>query len=785
MGKKIAKEAAGQAVNIAKKKKIEKKSAEKPVAPKIKSPKKSIAAKAAMPSPGLSVKEKKLLENFIKVAREFVLRPRPIPLTCGEIMVRLNLPEQHKILFEKALERLVEEKVLLHRQGKYLAAKNYAPQVTGILRVHPRGFGFVELEDNSEYSEDIFIPKTLINHGIDGDIVEVEILNATGPGGKGPDGRVVAILSRSRKTLAGIIRQVIRGTAVAYVPLLGKEKQVVAHSKTPLRVGDRVVMKVEEWGDEDNVTLCSVTKHLGHISDPSKDIIAAIAEYEIRDDFPKAALEEAAELGNKVARADIAARKDLRDLECFTIDPDTAKDFDDALTLTKTSNGHYKLGVHIADVSHYVTSGSALDKEARLRCNSTYFPRFCVPMLPRELSENLCSLKEGVNRLTVSVLAELDSQGTVLHYEIVRSVICSAKRFTYKEAKLVLDGKKRSRHKETLNLMVELCGLLKKKRAERGSIEFSLPEFVIKIDDEGTPFGYETVQYDITHQLVEEFMLKANELVALHLSNEGKPLPYRVHDEPAEENLREFANLATSFGFHLPHGAGPADYQKLFEEALQTSYGPYLSTAFITRMRLATYAADNIGHYGLALAHYCHFTSPIRRYVDLVIHRLLFTDKPENKQRIDLVAKQCSAQERISAKAEGDVLQMKKLRYLQACYEKDPERQYSAAITRVKNFGLYFAVGELMLEGYFHVSELQDDFYNFDPKQIALKGAHRGYSYKAGQEITVMLKSVDLISLESHWHLVGEENPFERRFERKREHHSFSKKRKGKRRGRS
>lgn len=700
-------------------------------------------------------KEQKLFENLSKVAKEFFTNRRPFPFSSEEIMVKLNLPVQHTEIFNSALEALAKDGVLINSAGKYMAAASRPKTILGTLRVHPRGFGFLEADDPEHAPDDIFIPKTYVNHAVDGDKVEVEILNLTGAGGKGPDGRVVAIISRGRTHIAGIIRQVVSGTAVAYVPLLGKERHVVAHSRTPLKLGDRIVMKVEEWGDEETVTLCRVTKLLGNISDASKDIVAAIAEYELRDAFPPSAVAEAQSLGNRVLPREIAEREDLRATECFTIDPDTAKDFDDALSLSKDKKGHYHLAVHIADVSHYVTPSSALDREARQRCNSTYFPKVCVPMLPSELSENLCSLKEGVNRLTVSVLIHLDKEGGLIDYKIVRSVIRSAKRFTYREAKRVLDGSARSRHAPTLHLMVELCGKLKKKRAERGSIEFSLPEFVVTVDDDGIPFGVETVHYDITHQLVEEFMLKANEIVARHLADQGKNLTYRIHDEPAEENIKEFAALATSFGFHLPTSPTAQQIQRLFDEALTTPYGPYLATAFITRMRLASYSAENIGHYGLALTHYCHFTSPIRRYVDLVVHRLLFGASDE-RRRIDLIAKHCSDQERISAKAENDVLKLKKLRYLQSLYEQDPTKQYTAAVTRVKSFGFFFEVAELMLEGYFHVSELDDDFYNFDPKLVLLRGANRGISFKAGQQITVMLKKIDLIALESQWQLIGE-----------------------------
>ncbi|HEV8051474.1 MAG TPA: VacB/RNase II family 3'-5' exoribonuclease, partial [Parachlamydiaceae bacterium] len=480
---------------------------------------------------------------------------------------------------------------------------------------------------------------------------------------------------------------------------------------------------------------------------------AAIEEYELRKEFPARATEEAHQYGTRVSVTEIKKREDLRGLTCFTIDPDTAKDFDDAVSLTKDDKGHFHLGVHIADVSHYVHSGTALDIEAQLRCNSTYFPAFCLPMLPRELSDNLCSLKPNVNRLTASVLMEFDPEGTLIDYRMTRSVIKSCKRFTYREAKAVLDGKKTSVHLDALKLMVDLCGLLKKKRYERGSIEFGLPELVIMVDQEGIPTHTDYVVYDITHQLVEEFMLKANETVAWHLTKQGKNLTYRVHDVPAEENLKDFSILAGAFGFELSPTPTPREIQKLFDEAMDTANGQYLATSYIRRMRLAVYSSDNIGHYGLSLEHYCHFTSPIRRYVDLVAHRLLFGEN-ETKEKLEMVAARCSEQERISAKAENSVVLLKKLRLLEAQYKVNPQKQYDAVVTKVKNFGVYFEIVELMLEGYLHVSELENDYFVFNDVESILKGRHHGQVYKAGDKITVMPKEVNLILLDSKWELL-------------------------------
>lgn len=705
---------------------------------------------------GRSPKEERLYQNLLKTVQQFIQGKGFSPMTEAELFTRLSLAPQHEEYFKEIVAGLVKQGVIESNRGRFSFKQINQEVVTGTMRMHPRGFGFLQADNSALYPQDIFIPKHLTQNAVDGDKVEVEV-NKEVVSEKGPEGRVVTILSRSRTHMAGIIREAHRsGELIAYVPLLGAAQRVVVEAtrEHALKAGDRVVMEVLDWGAKNTETVCRFSHYLGHISDPSCDISAAIEEYELRSDFSHHVIEEAKSFGLRVSQKEIALREDLRDLECFTIDPDSAKDFDDALTLTKDKRGKYHLGVHIADVSHYVRPGTALDEEAKERCNSTYFPRFCLPMLPSVLSDNLCSLKPNVNRLTASVFMDFDSEGTLINYRIARTVIKSAKRFTYREAKEVLDGKKASPHSDTLHLMVELCGLLKKKRYERGSVEFALPELVIVVDEQGMPYKTDYIEYDVTHQLVEEFMLKANETVATHLANQGKNLTYRIHDVPAEENLKDFSLLAGAFGFQLPEKPTPADIQRLFDEALETSYGPYLATSYIRRMRLAAYSADNIGHYGLSLTHYCHFTSPIRRYVDLVSHRILFGEN-DNRADLEKIAADCSDQERISAKAEGNVVLRKKLRLLEVIHKQDETKQFEAVVTRIKPFGIYFEVLDFMLEGFLHISELGEDYYIFEEAEMRLRGKHYGAGYTAGDKITVMVKTIDLIVLESEWHLVG------------------------------
>ncbi len=450
-------------------------------------PKNTKKSKQKEPQPEQKTKEGRLFDNILKVTQQFMSGKGYVAMSEPELFERLRLPPQHRDLFGRILDEMHEKGLVELAKNRYALKSSTSQIITGILRVHPRGFGFLQAEDPAPFSEDIFIPKNFIQNAVDGDTVEV-LVDPTTFTEKGPEGKVVAILSRGRTHMAGVIKKVDRyGEILAYVPLLGLSQRVVVEptQEIELKEGDRIVMEVTDWGSKETETRCKYSHYIGHISDPSCDIKAAIEEFELRSDFSKKTIREAEEMGTKVLAKEIAEREDFRDLECFTIDPDTALDYDDAISLSKDKEGIYHLGVHIADVSHYVRPGTALDKEAAMRCNSTYFPGTCIPMLPSVLSDNLCSLKPRMNRLTVSVLISFDAHGNEIDYRLTRSVIKSQKRFTYKEAKEVIDGKKTSKHSPTINLMVELCALLKKKRFERGSIEFALPELVILVNSEG------------------------------------------------------------------------------------------------------------------------------------------------------------------------------------------------------------------------------------------------------------------------------------------------------------
>jgi ribonuclease R len=706
-------------------------------------------------------RQQRLFENLLKVTYEFIKGRSFSPQSKNSLAQRLQIHETHTSLFDQVLESLKEEGKIhvigdTYHHTPPAAASSLHPGeeiVRGSISVHPRGFGFV---DQPHPRGDIFIPRTKMNGAVDGDIVEV-LVNPELGNEKGPEGKVTAIVERKRQQIIGTVVSQDGAEACVYSNLLGEMHPVFCAipPNSTVQNGDRVVLDVVSWGTSKEPKLCIFNRIIGNISDPASDFPFVVTENNLRTEFPLKAIEEASSFGTKVKPSDIKGRVDLRQLECFTIDPDTAKDFDDAVSL-EIIGSSYRLGVHIADASFYVRQGSALDQEASLRCNSTYFPNICIPMLPRELSENLCSLRPNVNRLTVSIFIDIDNSGNTTGWEIVRSVIKSQKRFTYKDVKNILDGKSKTVHEPTLRRMVALCNLLKERRSERGSVQLYVPEFVVKVDEKGVPTGMEIVEYDITHQLIEEFMLKANELVAVQLTKMGKDVSYRVHEEPAEESLRDFSLLVAAFGFELPPVPTPHDIQKFFLEIQDSPHAAYLATCYIKSMRLACYSPDNIGHYGLSLEHYCHFTSPIRRYVDILIHRLLLEAGPD-RDTVSQMCKLASEKERLSARAEGTLISIKKLRLLSRYIEESPQKQYRAIITRVKPFGFFFDVIDLMIDGFLHISELENDYFVFDDNTSQLIGSRHNIVYRSGDHVIVMCSSVKLVMQEASWQLVGRE----------------------------
>lgn len=678
--------------------------------------------------------------------------------TLSDLTIYLGLGKKEHLFLKTILDDLAKDKLIKKSKKGYALSPANVRTVEGIISIHSRGFGFIQAKANPFNIKEVFIPPPYVESAADGDNVLVAVDAKTSQ--KGPEGKVIKILERKNTHLAGIVHHLFEEskTAVVLAPLLGKDRiAIVVSPRKKLNPGDRVLLKVTDWGSQSDPVMCRLTKIIGHIDNPKDDTPCAIKEFNLRETFPRKISEELKAFSARIPASEVKAREDLRDLETVTIDPNTAKDFDDAITLSQDAQGNFELIVHIADVSHFVRKGSELDREASLRGNSTYFPNCCLPMLPPKLSENLCSLKPGVPRLASSVFLTYSPRGILKKSRTAKTIIKSDKRFTYEEALQVLEGKKKSKHSKTLKLMETLCGLIKKEKKNKGIVDLALPEIALMMDEKGQPTHSETIEYDITHQMIEEFMVAANEEVAKTLSKKNIKIAYRIHEAPLLENLKAFSVLANALGYNLPPNPERKDIQKLFENIKESALRNYLATSYIRCMKMAVYSPENIGHYGLGLEHYCHFTSPIRRYSDLVVHRLLFGEIKQ-EESLDSICLKCSETERLSAKSEAQVRLLKKFRFIKTQLEEDPSRTFVAIITKVKPQGFLFELENLALEGFIHISELNSDYFLFDSAGISLKGRYTGESFRPGKSIRVRpAGSIDLISLETKWELAQTE----------------------------
>ena len=567
------------------------------------------------------------------------------------------------------------------------------------------------------------------------------------PGGLEPEtGAVIRILERKRTQIVGTLQ---RGREFLYVipddPRLPHDIYVPPPRDMgrPALVGDKVVVELREWQSRHTNPEGEIIEVLGSPDDEGVDMLSVLRQYNLPLHFPKSVLQEARSIGTVVTPDETAGREDCRRDPVITIDPDDAKDFDDAICLQRSSSEQWKLWVHIADVSHYVKPGTALDDEARRRGNSTYLVDRVIPMLPEALSNELCSLKPNIDRLTKCVEFLLSNDGQVLGTKFYPAVIHSQRRFTYKEVLAILQRKPSDRIEQMLHDAHALAQSIRRLRFKAGSLDLDFPEMKIRLDERGRVAGIEKVENDVSHQLIEECMLLANEAVATRLMRQNVPAIYRVHEEPSERRLQEYREELLSH--HVPCGnlTRRPEVQKLLQKLGTIPIGVALKIGFLRSLMRARYAVEPLGHYGLAKARYTHFTSPIRRYADLVVHRALFRSDHGAGSSLKDTADHISDTERNSADAERDSKDVKLYAFLKAQLRSPKPTPYPALVTEVRNFGFFVDVPGLAMSGLVHLSSLEDDFYVFDTIQNHLIGRRSRRMIRLGDKVQVQVAKVD------------------------------------------
>ena len=681
------------------------------------------------------------------------------PATPRELEQRLAIPEEDRATFKRLLADLVARGALLETRGNRLGLADMMDVVVGRIVTHPRGFGFVAPDKPVEGLDgDLYISGNNLNQAMHGDRVVARI-ERIGSDGRA-EGRILRILTRGAQTIVGRFDEDARGGGfvVPFDRRLVMDVEIPAADRRDAKSGDMVVVEITRWPTPARGPLGRVAEVLGDIDEPGVDNEIIIRKYGIPDEHSEAAVEEATRLGGEVREKDLKGRTDFRPLTTVTIDGEHARDFDDAITLELLPNGNYWLGVHIADVAHYVEEGSALDVEAYDRATSVYFPERAVHMFPSELSTGLCSLNPQVDRLVQSCLMEIDRRGNVVRYEMHDGVIHSNARMTYTEVNAILtdhDPEVIARYRELVPLfgmMEDLFGILNKRRRRRGSIDFDLKEPEIVLDDEGMVAAIIALERNVAHRIIEEFMLVANETVAEHLDENSVPTLYRVHEDPDPLKVAEFEEFISTLGYGLGADAEhvqPKHFQKLVQRMQGTPEEKPIAFLMLRTMQKARYSEENLGHFGLAAKSYTHFTSPIRRYPDLVVHRTLREfrqgrmNEPVAQKRAEEmpeIARHTSERERRAADAERELVQWKKVRFMA---DKVGD-EFEGFVTGVSAFGLYIELIEHFVEGMVHVSTMADDYYRFIEKAHLLKGENTHQVYRLGDKVRVQVIKVDM-----------------------------------------
>ena len=668
------------------------------------------------------------------------------PLKAKELAKALGVAQDDYAEFKDLLSRLVDDGLLYRVKSQRYALPKKINLAVGPLQVIRSGAGFVETEEGP----DVFVPASALSSALDGDRVVARVERRRK--GDRPEGRIIKVLERARETVVGVYHPTRNfGFVTPEDQKLKTDVFVPPGQDAGAEDGDVVVVRIISWGDSKRGPAGEVEDVLGKLTDPGVDILAVAHGHELPLEFPPEVEAAAESLQKRGVQADrLEGRVDLRGRLVFTIDPVDARDHDDALSIREGENGLWEVGVHIADVSHYVEEGGVIDQEAFKRGTSVYLVDRVIPMLPEALSADLCSLRPHEDRLAVSLLLELDDDANVRSHRVVRSVIRSAHKLAYEDAQAILDGEGSVSEEadEAVRQLAALSRKLRQKRVDRGSIDFDLPEARVVLSPEGEPTDIQKVLRLETHRLIEDFMILANETVDRVARQRKLPFLHRIHEAPDGDRLERLQTFLGGLGVRIPDKPSPKDLQEAIDRFEGRPEEDLVSTVVLRSMKQARYSEKPMGHFGLATNHYTHFTSPIRRYSDLVVHRLLVRALVEGETlpeelrtgQLPVVARRTSERERVAVDAERDSIDLKKTEFM----EQHVGDVFDGTVSGVTSFGLFVLLDRWFVEGLVHVSSLGDDYYVFLEEKFSLVGENTGTRYRLGDRVTVQVASVDL-----------------------------------------